>query len=177
MTWITVAHTAHVDPKDLGAARALLDDAFPDGFGELDWEHCLGGLHALAWDAGELVGHGALVQRRLFHHGRALRTGYIEGVAVREPSRRSGVGSLLMEELERLVRAAYEVGALSASDVGVPFYHGRGWLRWRGHTGAMGPEGIVATPADDEAVFVLPVHAPLNPAGHLVCDWRDGDVW
>jgi len=176
MTRITVVHTAHLVPRDRAAARTLLFDSFSDGFDEHDWEHCLGGLHVLAWD-GELVGHGALVQRRLYHHGRSLRAGYVEGVAVQAERRRTGVGSLLMAELERLVRDAYEVGALYASHDGVPLYARRGWLRWRGQTGAMTPGGIMPTPEDDEDVFVLPVHAPLDLAGQLICDWRDGDLW
>ena len=45
-----------------------------------DWEHALGGVHAVAWLDGEVVGHASVVQRRLLHDGRALRTGYVEGV-------------------------------------------------------------------------------------------------
>ena len=29
-----------------------------------DWEHALGGLHALMWEEAELVGHASLIQRR-----------------------------------------------------------------------------------------------------------------
>lgn len=74
-----------------------------------DWEHALGGVHAIIWEAGELVGHGSVVQRRLLHGGRALRTGYLEGVAVRADRRRHGLGVTVMEALERVVRHAYEV--------------------------------------------------------------------
>ena len=71
---LRVALTADLDPARLRAARALLDAAF-GGFADEDWEHCLGGVHALALVDGELVGHAALVQRRLLYGGRALRPG------------------------------------------------------------------------------------------------------
>ena len=35
-------------------------------------------MHALASEGDRLVGHGSVVQRRLLHGGRALRTGYVE---------------------------------------------------------------------------------------------------
>ena len=44
-------------------------------------EHAPGGLHALVHDGGDLVAHGAVVQRRLLHDGRALRVGYVEAGA------------------------------------------------------------------------------------------------
>jgi len=67
---LRVAHAA-----SLGAARALLEEVFRGNLSDDDWEHALGGVHALVWEDGELVGHAALVQRRLLHGGRALRTG------------------------------------------------------------------------------------------------------
>ena len=30
---------------------------------DADWEHGLGGLHAMVWEGAELVGHGSVVQR------------------------------------------------------------------------------------------------------------------
>ena len=41
-----------------------------------DWEHCLGGVHALVWDGTDLIGHASLIQRRLLHGGSALRAGW-----------------------------------------------------------------------------------------------------
>ncbi len=176
MTEIAVAHTADVGSDVLAAVRDLLEASF-HRFMESDWEHTLGGLHALAFHDGALVGHAALVQRRLLHRGRALRTGYIEGVAVRVDRRRTGVAAALMAELERATRAAYEVGALSASSAGVPLYLARGWHLWRGPTSTLSPRGILATPGDDGSVFVLPVTADLDLDEELTCDWRDGEVW
>ena len=177
MISVRVAHTAQLDPGTLSDARALLYAVFDD-MTEEDWEHSLGGLHALAYEGGELVGHAALVQRRLVHGGRALRTGYVEGMGVRADQRRRGHGSQMMEALERVVRAAYDVGALGATDEATRFYAGRGWRLWGGPLSALTPDGVVPTPDEQGGVYVLPVEGvPLDLSGALVCDWRDGDVW
>ncbi|XVS63246.1 GNAT family N-acetyltransferase [Actinosynnema sp. CA-299493] len=176
MSPVSVLHTWQVPASTLTAARGLLDEAFDGEFGDDDWEHGLGGVHALAWDGDELIGHGALVQRRLLHEGRAVRTGYVEGVAVRADRRRRGVGGAVMAALEDVVRGAYPLGALSASEGALEFYAARGWRRWRGRTFAMTPTGVERTGEEDDGIFVLPV-VPLDLTGDLVCDWRDGDVW
>ena len=86
---IRVAHTSELEPALLDELRAMLIEVFEGDFEDADWEHALGGIHAIAYDdGGELVGHASVVQRRLMHGGRALRTGYVEGVGVRERARR-----------------------------------------------------------------------------------------
>ncbi len=185
MSPVSVLHTWQVPETTLTAVRELLDVAFDGDFGEEDWEHSLGGVHALVWDGDELIGHGAVVQRRLLHAPRvagvphttrALRAGYVEGVAVRADRRRQGVGGAVMAALEDVVRGAYPLGALSASEDALAFYAARGWQRWRGRTFAMTPAGVERTEEEDDGIFVLPV-AELDLAGDLTCDWRDGDVW
>jgi aminoglycoside 2'-N-acetyltransferase I len=83
----------------------------------------------------------------------------------------------MMEALERVVRGAYELGALGATDAAAAFYAGRGWERWQGPTSALTPVGIRRTDGDDGSVYVLPGAVPLDLSGELTCDWRDGDVW
>ncbi|MEV6109283.1 GNAT family N-acetyltransferase [Streptomyces sp. NPDC051940] len=174
---VRTAHTSELDPAVLDRARRLLDVVFDGDFDDHDWEHGLGGIHALAWQDGELVGHASVVQRRLLHGGRALRTGYVEGVGVRPDRQRTGVGAALMAPLERVVRNAYEIGALASSDAGLPFYAARGWQLWRGPAYALTPHGVERTPDEDGSLFVLPVSAKVTLTGDLICDWRDGDVW
>jgi aminoglycoside 2'-N-acetyltransferase I len=174
---VRTAHTADLDAATLMAARALLDEVFGDDMTDHDWEHTLGGVHALVWEGDELIGHASVVQRRLLHRGRALRTGYVEGVAVRANRRRRGHGEALMEALERVVRGAYEVGALGATDEGADLYTARGWTRWQGPTSVLTPTGIRRTEEDDGCVYVLPVGVPLDLSAELTCDWREGDVW
>ncbi|MET0642186.1 MAG: GNAT family N-acetyltransferase, partial [Jiangellaceae bacterium] len=114
MTQLRTAHTADLDAGTLAAARALLYDVFDDMTDD-DWEHALGGVHALVWDGPELVGHASVVQRRLLYRERALRTGYVEGVGVRADQRKRGHGSAMMTALERVVSNAYDLGALGAT--------------------------------------------------------------
>ena len=174
---VGTAHTAELGEDRLAAARALLADVFAGDLSEHDWEHALGGIHALAWEGDELIGHASVVQRRLLHGGRALRTGYVEGVAVRADRRRHGIGALLMDELHRVIRGAYELGALGATEEALAFYTSLGWERWRGTTWALTPAGVVRTEDEDGGIFVLPVSATLELGGELTCDWRDGEVW
>ena len=173
---VRTAHTADLDPVTLAAARALLFDVFDD-MTEQDWEHALGGIHALVWEGDALIGHASVIQRRLLHGGRALRAGYVEGVGVRADRRRRGHGTAMMGALERVIRSAYDLGALGATDDGATFYAARGWRRWTGPTSALSPRGLVRTREDDGWVYVLPLVVPLDLSGELTCDWREGDAW
>jgi aminoglycoside 2'-N-acetyltransferase I len=176
-TEVRTAHTADLDAATLEAARALLDDVFEGDLTDHDWEHSLGGVHALVWEGTDLIGHASVIQRRLMHRGRALRTGYLEGVGVRADRRGRGHGAAMMDALERVVRGAYEVGALGAADEAATFYAARGWTLWQGPSSTLTPTGIVRTEEEDGCIYVLPVAIPLDPTGELTCDWRDGDVW
>jgi aminoglycoside 2'-N-acetyltransferase I len=176
VTEVRTVHTADLDPATRGEARALLYDVFDD-MTEDDWEHALGGFHALARDSSGLIGHASLIQRRLLHRGRALRAGYVEAVAVRADRRGEGHGAAVMAALEDTACRAYEVAALGAAPAAAGFYAARGWQRWRGPTSALTPDGIRRTPGDDGCVFVLPLSASLDLSGELTCDWRNGEVW
>ena len=177
MATVSPIHTARLDAATLDAARALLDEAFHGEFGDADWEHALGGLHALAFEGTRLLAHGALVQRRMLHAGRALRCGYVEAVGVVADRRRQGLASAVMAELEWVTRRAYDLGALSATDAGSALYLSRGWQLWTGPTSALTPSGTRRTPDDDGSVHVLVGATELDLSAELTCDWRDGDVW
>lgn len=174
---LRVAHTADIDRGRLAAVRAMLDDVFAGELSDADWEHALGGMHVLLLEDGQPIGHAAVVQRRLLHRGRALRTGYVEAVGVRADRRWRGHGAALMAAAERIVRGAYELGALGATEVGAALYVARGWERWRGPTSTLTPDGVVRTPEEDGSIYVLPAGTGLDLDGELTCDWRDGDVW
>ena len=167
--------TAHTSEADLPALRSLLDDVFGEWLTEDDWDHCLGGIHAIAFDGDAPIGHASVVQRQLTNAGRALRAGYVEGVAVRADHRRRGVATMLMRELEQVIRASYMLGALAATDEGAPFYEALGWKRWAGALAAFTARGI--QPTGDEAVYILEVDGELDPAAPLIADFRAGDVW
>jgi aminoglycoside 2'-N-acetyltransferase I len=176
-----LVHTSDLDTETRDGARAMVVEAFSslpgDEFTDADWEHALGGMHALILHRGALLAHAAVVQRHLLYQGRALRCGYIEALAVREDCRGQGLATALMDAAEQVIRGAHQIGALSATELGKPVYERRGWLPWRGPTSVLAPDGLTRTPDDDGSVYVLPVSVDVDTSSDLVCDWRDGDVW
>jgi aminoglycoside 2'-N-acetyltransferase I len=174
-------HTSDLDNETREDARRMVIDAFGGEFTDADWEHSLGGMHAMIFDHGALIAHAAVVQRRLLYRDTALRCGYVEGVAVREDRRGQGLATAVMDAAEQVLRGAYQLGALSASEAGRPIYSARGWQLWQGPTSVLAPAGVSRTPNDDNALFVLPVGLPdgldLDITAEITCDWRDGDVW
>lgn len=175
-----VAHTGQLDPAVLEQARELVVQTFGadgDPLDDTDWEHALGGLHALRSDEHGLVAHAALVQRRLLHGGRALRAGYVEAVAVRPDAQRRGHGGAVLAPLEQIAARAYDVVALSATTAGAGLYAARGWQLWRGRLSSLTPRGTVEVPGDRHRLYVRPGAASLDLDGELTADWREGDVW
>jgi aminoglycoside 2'-N-acetyltransferase I len=173
-------HTADLDAETREGAREMVIEAFGGSevdFTADDWEHALGGMHALICHRGTLLAHGAVVQRRVIHRDAALRCGYLEAVAVREDWRGQGLAAAVMDALEQVLRGAYQLGALSSSEAGRPIYVARGWVPWEGATSVLAPSGVTPTPADDGSVLVFPVTADLDLTADLTCDFRPGDPW
>ena len=108
----------------------MVMEAFGGEFTDADWEHSLGGMHALISDHGAVIAHGAVVQRSLLYRDTALRCGYVEGVAVREDWRGQGLAQAVMDALEQVLRGAYQLGALSVTEEGRRIYMARGWVPW-----------------------------------------------
>jgi aminoglycoside 2'-N-acetyltransferase I len=172
-----LVHTADLEGEARQRAYEMVYDAFAGEFTDTDWDHALGGMHALIWHRGAIIAHGAVVQRRLLYRSAALRCGYVEAVAVREDWRGQGLAIAILDACEQVIRGGYQLGALSSSDRGRRLYTLRGWLPWRGPTSVIAPAGATRTPDDDGSVFVLPVGINLDATAELACDWRDGDVW
>ena len=179
MTRIRTAATAELGGEELGALRELLFGAFGGRFDEHDWEHSLGGVHVLAVEDDGVVAHGAVVGRTMVAGGRALGTEYVEGVATREDRRGSGLATLVMREVGRVVAEGYELGALADGSRIPGFYQRLGWETWQGPTFVAGPEGPKRTEGDDGGVLVLrtPATGTLDLTGPIICDRRAGDVW
>jgi aminoglycoside 2'-N-acetyltransferase I len=173
---VRIVPTHQLSRIECRALRGLLDEAFEGGFTDDDWDHTVGGLHVLVVDDG-IVSHAAVVERLMMAAGRALRTGYIEGVATATNHRGRGHASRVMHEVGKILRKDYELGALST---GLPDFYARlGWEPWRGPTYTMSPDGPKRTADDDGAVMVLRtgLTTHLDSTTPLVCDWRSGDVW
>lgn len=177
MTRLVTAETSAVNPATLAAARALLVDAFEGEFSAEDWEHTVGGVHALLWEGRDLIGHASVVPRRLRCGRRALRAGYVESVGIRADRRRRGHGSALMDAVEHVLRREYDLGALGASDQGRTFYAARGWRLWRGPLSALTATGVQRLPAGHVSVYVFAHAVSLDVHGELMCEWREGALW
>lgn len=185
MADVELAHTSQLDAATLADIRAMLDIAYEGEFADEDWDHTLGGMHALVREGGEIVAHGAVVARAFLHlpagrsdwpAARPLRAAYVEGVAVRRDRRRRGLGAAVMARLRVAIVRAYDLGVLSSSDDGRSLYEAQGWLPWKGKTFVLAASGIARTEEEDDGICVLPVR-PLDLTGSLACDWRSGDVW
>lgn len=85
---VHTAHTADLDSATFEAAHALLDAALDGTFSEHDWDHALGGLHALAREGSELVGHACIVQRRLLRAASSRGSGCAPTAAAGDTRRR-----------------------------------------------------------------------------------------
>jgi aminoglycoside 2'-N-acetyltransferase I len=175
--------TDELTSVEVAALRSLMTAAFAsddpeERFAESDWEHALGGLHLVAGLDGRIVAHASVVPRELHAGGRALRTGYVEAVAVDPGLQRRGLGSLVMRAAGDHVRDLYELGALGTAEQG--FYERLGWRTWRGPSSVRAPGGERRTP--DEDGYILVLETPSTPGwldldATLSCEWRPGDAW
>jgi aminoglycoside 2'-N-acetyltransferase I len=174
---LRIVTTDELSEPDLEVLRGLMLAAFEDEFSEEDWANTLGGRHAIVTEEGIVVAHAALVERTLVARERALRAGYVEGVATASDRRRQGHGATAMRALHALIADEYDVGGLSTG--AHRFYERLGWEHWQGSTFVDAPTGRQATPDDDDGVMVLRTarSVDLDLTTDLVCDWRPGDVW
>ena len=173
--------TDELSAAEVDQVRAILLAAFEKdehgGFAEEDWEHALGGTHFLLELDGEIVTHASVVQRSLRVAGVPIRTGYVEAVATAPGHQGRGFGSAVMHEVNTLIAAEFDLGALGTGSQG--FYERLGWQIWRGHAYVRMQAGDEPTPAEDGYIMVL--LTPSSPAvdleASISCEWRPGDVW
>lgn len=169
------------DRDDLRAAEQLVKQSFGREFRDNDWRHGLGGTHVFVDDDdGLLVAHAAIVPRVIRHGANELKVGYVEAVAVRPDCQGRGLGRVLMEQVESIVRAEYQLGALNAIKDAVQFYRHRGWALWTGATGALDRAGgVISTDDTEDRIMLLGSRFALNLdlRSMLICDQRAGDLW
>ena len=179
MVDVSIAGPGQLSASELETAQTLVQSAFGDGFRAHDWLHAIGGQHVLVTEEGILLAHAAVVARTLRHDDVCFDTGYVEAVAVRADHQGRGLGRLVMDQAESLIRACHQIGALNAVEDAAPFYASRGWLPWTGRTQADTPGGTVDTYDVADRIFLLPPASvpSLSPNRPLVCDWRIGDLW
>lgn len=175
------ADTDDLSAAELEALHQLVAEAFPGEFTEHDWQHCLGGLHSIAWDGNAPVGHTALVPRQMRIARQTVHVGYVEGVAVATDRRRQGIGRQLMTPVHDSIHTDFDLGALATTDEAITFYRALGWWPWLGTLWVDAPDGHLRTADEDGGIYAYPgrMRLNLNALRHeeLTCDWRGGDVW
>jgi aminoglycoside 2'-N-acetyltransferase I len=144
------------------------------------WESIGPGVHVIAEDAeGRAVGHAAIVERLLYPGETTLSAGYVEAVAVAPELQGRGIGTQVMEEIDRMIDDAYELGALGTGSHG--FYARLGWEVWRGPTWIRERDGSLHRSPDEDGDILVRL-TPATPPGldlslPLAVDWRPGEVW
>ncbi len=173
--------TDELTSAEVDLIREIMRLAFWDDeeerFTDADWDHALGGVHVVLDVGGEIVTHAAVVERDLHVDGRPLRTGYVEAVATAPERQGEGHGSVVMTEVNGVIRERYELGALGTGRH--HFYQRLGWRTWMGPSSVRLPEGPRRTPDEDGYILVLetPTSPPFDLAAPISCEWRPGDVW
>jgi aminoglycoside 2'-N-acetyltransferase I len=177
---VVIADADELTHHDLRIAEALVRSAFGNSFRSHDWLHGVDGVHVLVRESGELLAHASVVARNLRSEDEVLATGYVESVAVRADQQGRGLGRVVMDHAEALIRAQHQLGALNAVESAASFYTARGWQLWTGHTQADTADGVVDTYHPDDRIFILPTATAghrLSASSPLICDWRVGDLW
>jgi aminoglycoside 2'-N-acetyltransferase I len=143
------------------------------------WESIGPGVHVIAEEAGRIVAHAAIVDRLLYPGDLTLRGGYVEAVAVRPDLQRSGIGTQVMEVIDRMVNEGYELGALGTGSHA--FYARLGWVAWRGPTWIRERDGSLRRSPDEDGNIMVrrtpTTPAELDLAWSIAVDWRAGEVW
>lgn len=177
MSALRLARSTELTPADWDALTALCQAAFNETWDGV-WASIGPGIHVIAAEADQVIAHAAIVDRALYVGDATLRTGYVEAVAVLPERQGTGLGTLVMTEVNRLLDA-YQLGALSTGRHG--FYERLGWVCWRGPSWIQHPDGRRERSADeDEGIMVRPTPStpiPLDLERPIAVDWRPGDVW
>lgn len=175
---IRVLPTEALSDADRIALRRMLDSAYDGDFTDDDFDHALGGWHAIAGDLAAPISHAAVVVRSLFVDTRELRTGYVEAVATLPSHRRTGLGSRVMAAIAGVIRSRFELGALSTGEH--VFYERLGWERWRGPSYVRAADGGTTRSADEDSGIMILRCTPsrdVDLTAMITCDERPGDSW
>ncbi len=177
MTEVQVFRTEDAPDTLLEDARAVVVAAFDGGFSEDDWDHALGGWHAVVIDAHRVVAHASVILRDLTIGDRKLAAGYVEGVGTESAARGECHGTRAMSEIAKIIRRDFELGALSTE--AHQFYERLGWERWRGPTFVRSATGLTRTEDEDEGIMVLRFgpSASIDLTASISCEERSGDDW
>jgi aminoglycoside 2'-N-acetyltransferase I len=174
--WIEVLPTTELDAPQRAAIVRLCTTAFAQDFSTLFDLVPATASHILARLNDTLIGHATWMPRWLQpDQQRALRTAYVDAVAILPMYQERGIGSRIMRHLVAQIQD-YELAALATSHL--TFYQQLGWELWRGPLGARLKQGVQPTPNEQVMILRLPKTPPdLDLSLPLSVEWRAGSVW
>ena len=171
-------HTSQLTSVEKALIYQLLYQVFEQDFSLADFDHALGGMHILAYQNDQIIGHVAIVQRSVIADRSPYRIGYIEGLGVAEAYRRQGIGRKLMEQSGYIIANSYDFGLLSASEEGLPLYQSLGWKIWSGELYESTIDSYQRSLEDEGSVlFLAGATQDIAATSPLYCDYRSGDQW
>jgi aminoglycoside 2'-N-acetyltransferase I len=179
VTSLRIVPSAALTEGEWSALTDLCVSAFDEPWDDY-WESIGPGIHVLAEEPGRgIVAHAGIVERLLYPGDATLRTGYVEAVAVWPDLQRSGLGTQVMESINRRIDDAYELGALGTGRQ--PFYARLGWVAWQGPTWIRNRDGSLQRSPDEDGGIMVRI-TPQTPPGldltlPIAVDWRPGEVW
>ena len=171
-----VIASEQVDSTTRSALRELWDDAFGDRFDDHDADHAYGGVHVLAIEDGEVVGHASAVPRRIRIGDKWRDAGYVEAVATRTDRQRSGIGTALMRRLHDEIDTRWPIAFLSTGKAR-DFYLALGWEVWEGRSSVITADGEVATDEEHGGILVRRTADRPDLTLPIACEDRPGDAW
>lgn len=170
-----------LEPGQLAELTALCEAAFEESFATA-WDRTGPGLHVVAEEAGQVVAHAMIVDRRLYvghEPDLALDVGYVEHVATHPAHQGRGHATAVMRRIGEIVGDEYVLGALATG--ANAFYERLGWETWRGPTFVRMLDGQRVRSADEDGdVMVLRTArtpSDLRTDGPIAIDWRAEEPW
>jgi aminoglycoside 2'-N-acetyltransferase I len=173
-----VVGSDQIDADTRLALRRLWARAFGDRFTDDDGDHAYGGVHVLAWQDGDMVGHASAIPRRIRFGDQPWRTvGYVEAVATDPDDQGKGIGRRVMATLQQEIEARWPVALLSTGRA-IGFYERLGWERWGGLSYTRTATGDVLD-GEHGGLMILRFDRALVPdlTVSVTCEDRPGDAW
>ncbi|MCA1570427.1 MAG: GNAT family N-acetyltransferase [Chloroflexi bacterium] len=178
---LRTAQSEELGQDRLDELTRLCAAAFDEPFAAA-WERVGPGLHVMAEAGGRVLAHAMIVDRRIYlgyEMDVALDAGYVEHVATLPEAQGAGHATVVMEEIGRIIRAEYELGALATGSNS--FYERLGWATWVGPTGVRMADGERMRSADEDG-HVMVLRTPRSPAdlgldAPIAVDWRADGAW